>query len=164
MNIEDAIILEDKSVENTYNWADFESLEIYSKEEIEAAAYKDFLLKSNAVDNKIMKNIFEKSKKSLILKIMEEYKISKGIKSTEEIIENKVSICVEDKEISNEIVGEYVSVTDFIVEVSKMAKQKNIEFDLINIVPVFKLFGEYENKDIKITFNEKSKQGTIFIK
>jgi len=164
LNIEDAIILEDKSVENTYNWADFESLEIHSKEEMEAAAYKDFLLKSNAVDNKIMKNIFEKSKKSLILKIMEEYKISKGIKSTEEIIENKVSVCVEDKEISNEIVGEYVSVTDFIVEVSKMAKQKNIEFDLINIVPVFKLFGEYENKDIKIIFNEKSKQGTIFIK
>ena len=64
----------------------------------------------------------------------------------------------------NEIRGEYVSITDFIVEASKIAKQKNIEFDLINTVPVFKLFGEYENKDLKIIFNESSKQGIILIK
>ena len=94
---------------------------------------------------------------------MVEYEIPKGTKSVEEALKKERIINYKEEKI-NEIRGEYVSITDFIVEASKIAKQKNIEFDLINIVPVFKLFGEYENKDLKIIFNESSKQGIILIK
>ncbi len=163
LSIEEAIIVEEKPINNIYTWEDFEKLEFHFKNEIEAAAYEDFLIKSNAVDNRIMKNIFEKSKKSFVLKIMEEYEIPKGTKSVEEALKKERIINYKEEKI-NEIRGEYVSITDFIVEASKIAKQKNIEFDLINIVPVFKLFGEYENKDLKIIFNESSKQGIILIK
>ena len=120
------------------------------------------------MQNKIMKNIFEKSKKSMILKIMSEYKIPKGISPTEElVVEKEIEIQIpldEKKEVSNEIIGEYVSVTEFMVTVSKVAKEKSIAIDFEHLVPIFKLFGEYEDRFIKITYNEGTKQGIISIK
>jgi hypothetical protein len=168
--IEEAIIVEEKPIENPYVWEDFIALNPEYRIEVEAAAYQSFLIESNALDNKIMRNIFEKSKKSMILKIMSEYKIPKGTIPTEEpLIEMEKEIEIqkpldEKKEVSKEIVGEYVSVTEFMVTVSKVAKEKSIAIDFEHLVPIFKLFGEYEDKFIKIIYDEGSKQGIINIK
>ena len=166
--IEEAINVEEKPIENLYVWEDFIALSPEYRSEVEAAAYENFLVESNAVDNKIMKNIFEKSKKSMILKIMSEYKIPKGIIPTEElVVEKEIEIQIpldEKKEVSNEIIGEYVSVTEFMVTVSKVAKEKSIAIDFEHLVPIFKLFREYEDKFIKIIYDEGTKQGIISIK
>ncbi len=168
--IEEAIVVEEKPTENAYVWEDFIALSPEYRIEVEAAAYQSFLIESNALDNKIMRNIFEKSKKSMILKIMSEYKIPKGTIPTEEpLIEMEKEIEIqkpldEKKEVSKEIVGEYVSVTEFMVTVSKVAKEKSIAIDFEHLVPIFKLFGEYEDRFIKITYNEGTKQGIINIK
>lgn len=99
---------------------------------------------------------------------MEEYKIPKGIRPTEEpVIEKGFEIEVpiaEEKEISNKIVGEYVSVPEFMVKVMEITKFRNISLNFENLVPIFKLFGEYEDKLIKITYDEGTKQGIINIK
>jgi len=70
----------------------------------------------------------------------------------------------EKKEILNEIVGEYVSVPEFMVKVMEVTKDRNISISFENLVPIFKLFGEYEDKFIKITYSEGTKQGIINIK
>ena len=171
--IEEAVLIEEPKEElPKHTWAEFLALDPALQGEIEAAAYEEFLLEAGSNDNKTMKGIFEKSKKSLILKIMATYEPKTTLKKVEviEVKEDhkkaeKIKAKKETtKESSKEITGDYVSVTDFIVEVSKIAKEKGIDFDLINVVPVFKLFGEYENKDIKITYNEGTKQGSINIK
>ena len=151
-----------------YVWEDFIALSPEYRIEVEAAAYQSFLVESNALDNKIMRNIFEKSKKSMILKIMSEYKIPKGtIPAEETLIEKAIEIQMpldEKKEILSEIVGEYVSVTKFMVEVSELAEERNIEINFKHVVPIFKLFGEFEDEHIKISYNESTKQGIINIK
>ena len=99
---------------------------------------------------------------------MSEYKNPKGTIPTEEtLIEKAIEIQMpldEKKEILSEIVGEYVSVPEFMVTVSKVTKEKSIAIDFEHLVPIFKLFGEYEDKFIKITYNESTKQGIINIK
>ncbi len=117
-----------------------------------------------------MRNIFEKSKKSMILKIMSEYKIPKGTIPTEEpLIEMEKEIEIqkpldEKKEILSEIVGEYVSVTEFMLKVREIMRLENLEINFKDLVEVFKLFGEYEDKFIKISYDESTKQGIINIK
>ena len=112
--------------------------------------------------------IFENFKKALILKTMAEYKIPKGIIPTEEpVIENKLEVeapIEENKESFDEIIGEYTSVTEFMVTVSTIMEENKIDFNLKHVVPVFKLFGEYEDKFIKISYDEGTKQGIINIK
>jgi len=167
--IEDAVIVEEKSIENSCVWENFIALTPEYRIEVEAAAYESFLLEANAVDNKIMKNIFEKSKKSMILKVMSEYKIiPKGtIPKEESVIKKEIDIQIsldEKKEISNEIVGEYVSVTKFLFEVSELALEKEIKFSIEKVAPIFKVFMEFEDEYIKISYNESTKQGIINIK
>ena len=83
------------------------------------------------------------------------------------MVEKEIEIQIpldEKKEVSNEIIGEYVSVTEFMVTVSKVAKEKSIAIDFEHLVPIFKLFREYEDKFIKIIYDEGTKQGIISIK
>ena len=49
----------------------------------------------------------------------------------------------EKREISNEIVGEYVSVTKFLFEVSELALEKEIKFSIEKVAPIFKVFLYY---------------------
>lgn len=167
--IEEAVIVDDNvKNEKTITWEDFEMLESYVREELEAAAYESFLVESNSIDSKIMKNIFKKSKKPLILKIMKEYKIPKEIKIIEEAIiekELKVKSKMEEKiEKSSEIVGQYISIPQFMVKVMEITKSNGIILNFENLVPIFKLFSEYEDEHIKITYSEITKQGIINIK
>ena len=171
--INEAPIEEAQIVETfKYNWEDYLSLNPTLQSEIESAAYKEFLVQTKSIDNKIIRGIFEKSKNAFILNIMKNYtfethsEIEENIKEEPIVFEEKKKIetLQEFVQNSNEIINKYASITDFVVEVSKIAKEKNITFDLVNVVPVFKLFGEYESNDIKIVYNEETKEGTITIK
>ena len=171
--INEAPIEEAQIVETfKYNWEDYLSLNPTLQSEIESAAYKEFLVQTKSIDNKIIRGIFEKSKHAFIINIMKNYtfethsEIEKNIKEEPIVFEEKKKIetLQEFVQNSNEIINKYASITDFVVEVSKIAKEKNITFDLVNVVPVFKLFGEYESNDIKIVYNEETKEGTILIK
>ncbi len=158
-SIEEAVIVESKEKENNFNWEEFLKLPQLVQEEITAAAYEDYLLEAETTDSKLIRGIFEKTKKSYILKTMGKYS-SQEI----DIIEKPKTISKKSNDNSNEIVGEYISVPEFMVTVSKVAKEKNISIDFEHLVPIFKLFGEYEDKFIKITYNEGTKQGIINIK
>jgi hypothetical protein len=63
--IEEAVLVENPVYRS---WTEIESLEPEIQKELEGKAYANFLKEANSVDSKIMRGIFEKSKKSLILK------------------------------------------------------------------------------------------------
>jgi len=169
--IEEAVLVEEPKEElPKYTWEEYITLDTPVQEEIKATAYESFLLEAGSKNNKTMQGIFEKSKKPLILKVMSDYNFEKPIVADvkeEPKVESKVKMVEAKKpanESSNEIIGEYVSVTSFMVTVSKIAEKENIDFNLKHIVPVFQMFGEYEDEFIKIIYNEGTKQGTIKIK
>ncbi len=171
-SIEEAVIVESKEKENNFNWEEFLKLPQLVQEEITATAYEDYLLEAETTDSKLIRGIFEKTKKSYILKTMDKYNSQEGesvessIKNLEvkEFIEEPKIILQKSNDNSNEIVGEYISIPEFMVTVSKVAKEKNISIDFEHLVPIFKLFGEYEDKFIKITYSNSTKQGIISIK
>ena len=67
--IEDAIIVEMSKEEiKAFTWEEFEELPLDEQAEIDEIAYESFLMEVGGFDTKINKNIYEKSKKSLILK------------------------------------------------------------------------------------------------
>lgn len=120
------------------------------KEEIEKNVYLEFLKESNGKDDKTFRNIFDKSKRSLIVKYL-----------TDNDVNVKKELLKQEK--SKEIINEYASMTKFIVEVSKIAKEVNIPFDLDSIAPVFKSFGEYEDEFLAIEYNSETKIGKLLI-
>ena len=117
------------------------------KENIEQKVYEFFLKESNSKDNKTMRAIFEKSKKSLIVKYMNENEVE---------VNHKID--------DTEIVAEYISVSKFIVEVYKLSKEKNINFDFENIMPIFSFMKVYEDEFMKIEYNENTRIGRILYK
>jgi len=138
-------IIEEAEILNKYSYKDFESYSEDLQEEITSKVYTGFLNEAQAQDNKIMRSIFEKSKKSLI---------------TEYINENEV---IEVTQFKTEIKEEYVTVTKFLLEVSKLMKENNIEFDLENVATIFKIFGEFEDETLKISYDVETKIGKIQI-
>ena len=170
LKIEEAVIVEpQKNMKNIALWEDFLKLSLSKQEEISATAYKEYLQETGAEDDRLIKNIFEKGKKTYILKIMERYNsenigIVKNIKETSQIAEERNINIIQESQDLNEIVGEYVSIPEFMVTVSKVAHSKNIEIDFAHLVPIFKLFGEYEDKFLKISYDEVSKKGIIRLK
>ncbi len=170
LQIEEAIIIEPQNKnENAVLWEKFLKLPALIQEEITAVAYEEYLLETGAEDIKLIKNIFEKGKKTYVLKAMERY-AKEEIRPMEDEGENnhiaeeiKVQP-IEKTDSLSEIIGEYVSIPEFMVTVSKIAKENKIEIDFTHLVPIFKLFSEYEDKFLKISYNEISKKGIIVIK
>lgn len=142
--------IEEAEIVNKYSYEDFEKLTDVDKENVLLKVYEAFLEESNSKDNKTMRGIFEKSKKGLIVKWMNENDFEKK----EEINNSN----------ENEIIAEYISVSKFIVEVFKLTKEKNINFDFENIMPVFNFMKIYEDELIKIEYEEKTKIGKILFK
>ena len=138
-------IIEEAEILNKYSYKDFESYSEDLQEEITSKVYTGFLNEAQAQDNKIMRSIFEKSKKSLITKY---------------INENEV---IEETQFKTEIKEEYVTVTKFLLEVSKLMKENNIDFDLENVATIFKIFGEFEDETLKISYDVETKIGKIQI-
>jgi hypothetical protein len=178
--IEEAIIIDpQKKVESTALWDEFLSLPQPVQEEITATAYEEYLLETGTTDTKLMKGIFEKGKKAYILKTMEKYH-SQELEGAKEAIE-KIEIRevaedtlktpkepqVSSKKInknSNEIIGEYISVTKFLFEVSDIVLKKGIPFSIEKVAPIFKVFMEFEDEFIRILYDESTKEGVINIK
>ena len=114
-----------------------------------------------------MRSIFEKSKKPLILKIMNEYNFNKPAEkiaieeSKEEVKEKKK---VKKIEVAENSKKEYASFFLFFLDVKKFVTENNIEIDLPEVISIFKLLGEYEDFNIKFIYNEISKIGEIIKK
>ena len=68
-------IIEEAEILNKYSYKDFESYSEDLQEEITSKVYTGFLNEAQAQDNKIMRSIFEKSKKSLITKYINENEV-----------------------------------------------------------------------------------------
>ena len=170
LQIEEAVIIEPQNKsENSVLWENFLKLPALIQEEITAVAYGEYLLETGAEDIKLIKNIFEKGKKTYILKAMERYDKEETRPMENEGENNHITEeikvqTIEKTDSLNEIIGEYVSIPEFMVTVSKIAKENEIEIDFTHLVPIFKLFSEYEDKFLKISYNEISKKGIIVIK
>ena len=144
-------VIEEAKIVEKYSYEDFEKLSHEGKENIVAKVYKGFLEEANSIDNKMMRSIFEKSKKSLIVKYINENDINEV---TEEVL----------PKAKKEIVAEYVTVTKFLLEVSKIMKENEINFDLEDVVTIFKIYGEFEDEALSIAYNNETKIGRIEIK
>ena len=70
---------------------------------------------------------------------------------------------IEETQFKTEIKEEYVTVTKFLLEVSKLMKENNIDFDLENVATIFKIFGEFEDETLKISYDVETKIGKIQI-
>ena len=157
-NIEEAILVDELKEKNDLVLEEFEKLDEKIKEEIEEIAYKQYLLEIGSNDTKIIRGIFEKSKKALILKVFNDYREKKieGIKNQEV----KKDTNKKSKE-SDILKNKYDSMTHFMLVVNEYAIENGIEIDLYKIAPVFKAFMEYEDKNIKIKYNNETNIGEI---
>ena len=152
---ENKAIKENKTIEEAvvrpiYKFSFDEYLENFSDDQkvnIEKDVYEKFLMDSRGKDDKIFRGIFEKSKKGLIV----QYLTNNNIEPEKEFI------------MENEISGFYISKSKFLVEVLKIAKEKNIEFDIKNVAPVFNELYEYEDEFLAINYDENTKIGKIKI-
>ena len=144
-------VIEEAKIVEKYSYDDFEKLADEEKKNIVLEVYRDFLEEANSIDNKMMRSIFEKSKKSLIVKYINENDINEV---TKEVL----------PKAKKEIVAEYVTVTKFLLEVSKIMKENEINFDLEDVVTIFKIYGEFEDEALSISYNNETKIGRIEIK
>lgn len=184
LNIEEATIIEEVP---KFTWEEFENASIEEQERITGIAYEYFLKKAEAIDNKSMRGIFEKSKKSLIIDISKSHSlrtIEKNLSSnnSEEIfvdnfknIKELIEIDKETKTSNSKIdeensIGdinyendikfiEYVSVMDFVMDVVPIIKKNRPEFDMKTFKELIEVFGSYEDKYIKVAYEEKTKLG-----
>lgn len=170
--IEEAVIVEDnKANVITKTWDEFLVLETKLQEEIEEKAYKDFLFQSNSSDSKVMRGIFNKSKKSLILKIFSTYENLETIVN-EPVISEDISQAEEEKKTTKtqshlldaSESSEYASFSHFLLAVKKFVEEHNISIELPEVISIFKLLGEYEDFSIKFTYDETTKVGKIIKK
>lgn len=143
-------VIEEAIVINKYSYETFENYSEELQEEVSKKVYENFLQEAESNDTKIMRGIFEKSKKSLIVDYINKYEVK--IEKEEVLIE------------TNEIVNEYISITKFLLEVSQIMKEKELKFDLENVATIFKIFGEFEDETIKIEYDTESKIGKIQLK
>lgn len=134
--IEEAVIIEEPLYKK---WEEVENLNIDIQKELEVRAYENFLKEANSIDNKIMRNIFEKSKKSLILK---EYENS-------------------SKESNSK---KYQSLSAFILECLNYFKINNFPMDSENFMKMFSFMKVYEDDIVLMKYNEETKLGEIIKK
>lgn len=143
--VEKPVIEEVKIVkENLPLWEEFTALDERIQNLIEEKAYEKFLTEANSADNKIMKSIFEKSKKSLILKEFRE----------------RQTITLD----SGDDKKTYQSLSSFILECLNFFKVNEIKIDNENFMTMFSFMKEYEDEFVQMKYDEISKKGEIFKK
>ncbi len=171
--IEEAVLIEDtvnKKLDIT--WEEFESFEEKIKIKIEAQAYEEYLIEIGSNDNKIIKGIYEKSKKSHILKICntnEKFKKIEQINPNNHLIVENTKIQENEennvRESSNKIISEkFISVSMFMVRVVTYLNSSDLNIDPQSFMLVFSHLKEYEDDKIFIKYNEDTKIGEIIIK
>ncbi len=157
-------VIEEPAVTNKYSYLDFEKYSQEFQEEISDKVYQSFLNEAGAKDNKTMRGIFEKSKKSLIVKYINENEISNAEIEKVTLIEEISNTEIEKTPLAeNEIVAEYVTITKFLLEVSRIMKNKNVKIDLEDVATILKIYGEVEDETMKISYDVESKIGIIKI-
>ena len=127
------------------SWDEFLALDDSLKNNLEQKAYENFLKESNSFDNKIMRGIFEKSKKSLILK---------ELKMTEELPNELLNEKIIDKKT-------YQSLSSFILECLNFFKINGIKIDNENFMAMFSFMKEYEDEFVVMKYIEANKEGKI---
>ena len=133
--------LEEKEVIEYKEWEEIKKLDKELLDDLEVKAYENFLKEANSIDNKIMRGIFEKSKKALISK---EY-----IKTLKE---------------SDESSKKYQSLSAFILECLNYFKINNFPMDSENFMKMFSFMKVYEDDIVLMKYNEESKLGEIIKK
>ena len=136
--IEEAVLVENPIYRS---WTEIENLEPEIQKELEGKAYANFLKEANSVDSKIMRGIFEKSKKSLILK---EYSSS--------------------FEKSVETSKVYPSLSVFMLECLNYFKVNKFAMDSENFMKMFSFMKIYEDDIILMRYSEETKVGEIIKK
>ena len=144
-------VIEEAKIVEKYSYEDFEKLSDEEKQSIVLEVYKNFLEEAHAKDNKTMRGIFEKSKKGLIIKYINENEINK---LSEEVLPTE----------EKEIVFENITDTKFLLEVSTIMRELNINFDLLDVATIFKIYGKFEDETVRIVYNNETKIGRIEIK
>ncbi len=144
-------VIEEAKIVEKYSYEDFEKLSDEEKQSIVLEVYKNFLEEADAKDNKTMRGIFEKSKKGLIIKYINENEINK---LSEEVLPTE----------EKEIVFENITDTKFLLEVSTIMRELNINFDLLDVATIFKIYGKFEDETVRIVYNNETKIGRIEIK
>jgi len=133
--------LEEKEVIEYKEWEEIKKLDKELLDDLEVKAYENFLKEANSIDNKIMRGIFEKSKKALISK---EY-----IKTLKE------------KESNSK---KYQSLSAFILECLNYFKINNFPMDSENFMKMFSFMKVYEDDIVLMKYNEDTKLGEIIKK
>lgn len=133
--------LEEKEVIEYKEWEEIKKLDKELLDDLEVKAYENFLKEANSIDNKIMRGIFEKSKKALISK---EY-----IKTLKE---------------SDESSKKYQSLSAFILECLNYFKINNFPMDSENFMKMFSFMKVYEDDIVLMKYNEETKLGEIIKK
>ena len=136
--IEEAVLVENPVYRS---WTEIESLDAEIQKELEEKAYANFLKEANSVDSKIMRGIFEKSKKSLILK---EYSSS---------FEKNI-----------ETAKVYPSLSVFMLECLNYFKVNKFSMDSENFIKMFSFMKIYEDDIILMRYSEETKVGEIIKK
>jgi hypothetical protein len=121
-------------------WEEYLVLDENTRKTLEEKAYEKFLKEAQSPDNKIMRSIFEKSKKPLILK---EFKDSLV-----------VSVIINNPKI-------YQSLSSFMLECLNFFKNNNIKIDTENFMTMFSFMKEYEDEFVHMKYDEKLKKGEI---
>ena len=127
---EAAPIIEEANIVETYKytWEEFLALSINRQEEITLIAYEKYLKDTGSQDSKLIRGIFEKGKKTYVLKVMETY-ISEEQELKEESENN-----IEKNKCENEIIGLYVSVTEFMLKVREIMRVENLNLNFKDLI------------------------------
>ncbi len=172
--IEEAVIIEqiESDIKTFFSWEDFQKLSIEKQEEITQIAYKNFIMDSGGVDNNINRNIFEKTKKGLILalekncleiienenkseKLLEVIKNQEECKTKNDYLNEKI-VSLKDNLLSEK---KYPSISKFCIEFYKEAKKYDSEISLEEIMTSIKILGEYVDENFIAKYDIENNYG-----
>jgi len=117
-------------------------------------------------DNKIMRGIFEKSKKSFVLKIMSNDNRFEIKETKEEKNSNIVEISTPDEKIENSLIERdtYPTVTNFLLVALTFIQDNKLDINPKAFMTLFDFTKSYEDNFVKITYDEDTKIGEIIKK
>jgi len=160
--IEEAVLVKEDKEDLKYTWNDFMILEKNVQEEIEKLAYEEYLKEAQSTDNKVMRGIFEKSKKSFILNIMHRDFDSESILKDKE--KEFVEEVFKNKDDDKETRGIYPTVTNFLLVVITFIQENKLDINPKAFMTLFEFTKNYEDDCVKISYDEENKIGEIIKK
>ena len=147
---------------------------INKKNKMIEIAYKEFLEESEGTDNKMMRGIFEKSKKPLVLKVFDRQP-KDSLETLDKAKENNLSFKKEESikesqknqrksEMINSNSNMYATTSMFILECLKYFRENNIQINTQDFMTLFSFMKEYEDEKVILKYSEETKLGEIIRK